>query len=333
MNSLTFATVTPPAAVLSKFEVCHTKDLDEARLWGERLLCENRLIYQGRGNEIDTRIFFRRFGGIGLGRLSYGCDITIDPGILGSFAMIQIPIRGEEVIELGTRQVRSTPRQATVINAHIPCRIHHRKDTEKLVMRIDRALLERTCQRQLGRTLQSPLEFKPEIDLDTPQGQRWLRMVGWVYDNLSNEDDLPQMLSAQFEEALVTGLLTCQPNNYSHELCSDDAPSIAPSFIKRLERYIEEHAQEPITITEMAEYVGVSSRSIFAGFRRYRNTSPMLYLKEVRLRHVHEELQRSSAGKATVTAVAFRWGFSHLGHFTADYKRRFGKSPSETLIR
>ena len=333
MNSLMFATATPPAAVLSKFEVCHTKDLDEARLWGERLLCENRLIYQGQRADIDTRIFFRRFGGIGLGRLSYGCDITIDPGVLGSFTMIQIPIRGGEVIEFGSRQVRSTPSQATVINAHIPCRIHHRKDTEKLVMRIDRGLLERVCQRQLGRTLQSPIEFKSELDLDTPQGQRWLRMVGWIYDNLSNEDELPQMLSAQFEEALVTGLLTCQPNNYSDELCSDDNLSIAPSFVKRVERYIEEHAQEAISITEMAEHVGVSSRSLFAGFRRFRNTSPMLYLKEVRLRHVHEELRQSSAGSTTVTAVAFRWGFSHLGHFTADYKRRFGESPSETLMR
>jgi AraC-like DNA-binding protein len=34
-----------------------------------------------------------------------------------------------------------------------------------------------------------------------------------------------------------------------------------------------------------------------------------------------------------VTAVAFRWGFSHLGHFTTDYKRRFGETPSETLMR
>jgi transcriptional regulator GlxA family with amidase domain len=83
----------------------------------------------------------------------------------------------------------------------------------------------------------------------------------------------------------------------------------------------------------MAEYAGVSSRSLFTGFRRYRNTSPMTYLKEIRLRRVNEELQRLSSGSDTVTAVAFRWGFSHLGHFTTDYKRRFGESPSETLAR
>ena len=59
----------------------------------------------------------------------------------------------------------------------------------------------------------------------------------------------------------------------------------------------------------------------------------MRYLKEVRLRYVNEELQRGATGSETVTAVAFKWGFSHLGHFTTDYKRRFGESPSETLAR
>jgi AraC-like DNA-binding protein len=59
----------------------------------------------------------------------------------------------------------------------------------------------------------------------------------------------------------------------------------------------------------------------------------MLYLKEIRLRRVNEELRGLRSGSETVTAVAFRWGFSHLGHFTTDYKRRFGESPSETLAR
>ena len=59
----------------------------------------------------------------------------------------------------------------------------------------------------------------------------------------------------------------------------------------------------------------------------------MLYLKEIRLRRVNEELLRRNSGNETVTAVAFRWGFNHLGHFTTDYKRRFGESPSATLAR
>lgn len=335
MNSLMFATATPPDNVLTRFEVFHTQDLEEARRWGERIFCENRLHSQdGSQIKFDLRVFYRSMGSIGLGRLSFGSDITIEPGVFNDFALIQMPIRGQEVIELGTRQICSTPSRASIINAHLPCRIHHRQDTEKLIIRIDRSLFERVCQQHLGRTLQKPVDFKPDMALDTPEGQRWMSMVGWIYDYLSNDQgNLPPLLAAQFEQTLVSMLLTCQPNNYSHELCAGETRSIAPAFIKKVERYIEEYAHEPISIVEMAEHVGVSSRSLFAGFRRVRNTSPMLYLKEVRLRRVNEELQRSSVGSTTVTEVAFRWGFSHLGHFTTDYKRRFGESPSGTLAR
>ncbi|MDH4555609.1 AraC family transcriptional regulator [Pseudomonas sp. BN417] len=333
MEHLAFSAATPPEVVLSRFEVCHTQDLDEARRWGENIFCANRLRSLDAKGAVDTRIFYRRLGGIGIGRMSYGGDITIEPGVMESFALIQMPIRGQEMIEYGNHRVHSTPRLGSILNAHSPFKIHHCSGTEKLIIRVDRSLLERHCQQHLGRTLRKKIEFQPEMPLDTTRGQSWMRMVGWIYDCLSVEEDLPPLLRAQYESMLVNTLLACQPHTYSAELFEDERTSIAPAFVKRVERFIEEHAHEPITIVEMAEHAGVSSRSLFTGFRRFRNTSPMLYLKEVRLRKVQEELQRQSQGSTTVTAVAFRWGFNHLGHFTTDYKRRFGESPSETLAR
>ncbi|WP_238474221.1 AraC family transcriptional regulator [Pseudomonas cavernicola] len=319
---------------MSRFEVCHTHDLEEARRCGERIFCENRLRNLDTKGAINARFYYRGLEGIGVGRLGFGGDVTIEPGtVLDSFYLIQMPIRGQERIECGDQRVLSTSNMGSILNAHVPFRINHSNGTEKLIMRVDRSLLERHCQQHLGRTLRKGIEFQAGMPLDTEQGRLWMRMVGWLYDSLSaNDEHLPPLLYAQFEQTVVTMLLTCQPHNYSAELCAD-GPSIAPSFVKRVERYIEEHAHEPISIVDMAEHAGVSSRSLFTGFRRFRNTSPMLYLKEVRLRYVQEELQRQSFGATTVTAVAFHWGFSHLGHFTTDYKRRFGESPSETLAR
>jgi AraC-like DNA-binding protein len=333
MESLVFSKVTPPEVVLSHFEVCRTRDLEEARKCCERIFCENRLNNLDTKSPVDTHIYYRGLEGIGFGRLSFGGDVNIEPSVLDSFYLIQMPIRGEERIEYGNQRVLSNSSTGSILNALAPFRINHSKGTEKLMMRVDRSLLERYCQQHLGRTLRKPIEFQTTMPLDTVQGRLWMRMVGWIYDSLSsNEGPLPPLLYAQFEQTVVSMLLSCQPHNYSAELCVDE-PSIAPAFVKRVERYIEEHAHEPISIVEMAEHAGVSSRSLFTGFRRFRNTSPMLYLKEVRLRYVHEELKRLSTGTATVTSVAYQWGFSHLGHFTTDYKRRFGESPSETLAR
>lgn len=332
MDQLNFRPVTPPESVLSRFQICRTSNIEEARLSAEKILCQNNLYTLEAKSNLNTSIYYRKLNGIGIGRMSYGGNVTIKPGFFENFVLLQMPIRGEEKIELGPERVICTPQSGVIINSHTRCVINHTTNTEKLIIRIDRSLLENTCQQILGRTLRDHLELDAVMPLNTSSGSRWLGMVSWIYDYLSVDDNLSPLMAAQIESNIINMLLSNQPHNYSAELF-DDAPSLAPFFIKRVERYIEENAHEPITINDMAEFAGVSSRSLFTSFRRYRNTSPMRYLKEVRLRYVNEELKRASVGVETVTAVAFRWGFSHLGHFTTDYKRRFGESPSETLAR
>ena len=74
----------------------------------------------------------------------------------------------------------------------------------------------------------------------------------------------------------------------------------------------------------------MSLRSLYTGFKAFCGVTPMQYLKELRLDRAHAELQGASHG-AQVSGVALRWGFGHLGRFSADYHARFGENPSETL--
>jgi transcriptional regulator GlxA family with amidase domain len=57
----------------------------------------------------------------------------------------------------------------------------------------------------------------------------------------------------------------------------------------------------------------------------------MMYLRQLRLHRVHTELAANSPDSATVTMVARRWGFMHLGRFANQYRQLFGEPPSETL--
>jgi AraC-like DNA-binding protein len=41
----------------------------------------------------------------------------------------------------------------------------------------------------------------------------------------------------------------------------------------------------------------------------------------------------AGAEQASITDIAYRFGFTHLGRFAAYYKKRFGVSPSATLRR
>ena len=98
-----------------------------------------------------------------------------------------------------------------------------------------------------------------------------------------------------------------------------------------MEDYIRHHYAETLTIEKLARIAGVSTRTLFSGFRDFRQLTPMAYLKAIRLEKAHEALQSSDVdGSAGVTKVAPDTGFSHLGRFAQQYRSRFGELPSAT---
>jgi AraC family ethanolamine operon transcriptional activator len=79
---------------------------------------------------------------------------------------------------------------------------------------------------------------------------------------------------------------------------------------------------------EVCRRIGASRRKLNYCFQDVLGTSPVKYLRAVRLNGVRRELR---SGTAAVQDVAARWGFWHLGQFSLDYKRQFGELPSATL--
>jgi transcriptional regulator GlxA family with amidase domain len=109
-------------------------------------------------------------------------------------------------------------------------------------------------------------------------------------------------------------------------------PTPVPGVVRRAERFIIDNAGASITVSDVADHLGISLRSLQAGFRQWRETTPTAFLRRVRLQLVRDELLRSGQ-EANVTAVALQHGFSHLGRFSAQYRLIFGEDPSVTLRR
>ncbi len=110
---------------------------------------------------------------------------------------------------------------------------------------------------------------------------------------------------------------------------SSDPPT--SPLLARATAYIQENAHLDITLSDIAAAVGVTPRSVQYTFRRHLGTTPLEYLRRVRLDRAHRELQNADPAVDTVTAIAGRWGFGHPGRFSGVYKRTFGKPPSRTL--
>jgi transcriptional regulator GlxA family with amidase domain len=100
-----------------------------------------------------------------------------------------------------------------------------------------------------------------------------------------------------------------------------------------LEQFIEEHARDTIALADLTSVAGVSTRALQTSFRRFRNTTPMAYLRAIRLELARTELTDAGQRGSSVAAVANSLGLGHLGRFARDYQARFGELPSHTLCR
>jgi AraC-like DNA-binding protein len=107
-----------------------------------------------------------------------------------------------------------------------------------------------------------------------------------------------------------------------------------PATLRRAISFIESNADRDIGIADIAAAARVSRRSVEYHFRHTLDTTPTAYLRQVRLDLAHRELEAAGpADGLTVTAVAYRWGFSSPSRFGAYYRATYGIPPSVTLGR
>jgi AraC-like DNA-binding protein len=105
-----------------------------------------------------------------------------------------------------------------------------------------------------------------------------------------------------------------------------------PRDIVRVLAWSRAHLREPVRLEGLARIAGVPPRTLETHFRRFLGTTPMSWMRQERLSNARRTLL-ASAGEASVSDVAMASGFGQLGRFAAQYCRRFGEVPSETLRR
>ena len=92
------------------------------------------------------------------------------------------------------------------------------------------------------------------------------------------------------------------------------------------------NADKPILISDIAEYSHTSSRNLQIGFKKYKDTTPMRFLRMIRLSKVRDEII-SGCGVETWQAIALKWGFNDLMLFKKYYQQAYHELPDQTLMR
>lgn len=102
-------------------------------------------------------------------------------------------------------------------------------------------------------------------------------------------------------------------------------------LVKEVRDYFEANLSQPIRLTQCCQDIGVSIRRLEHAVADVCGVTPKRLLILMRMARVRHVLLATSRGEATVTEIAVRCGFVHLGRFSVNYAALYGESPSETL--
>ena len=327
-------TATPPQLPLQRYRLFESHDMDEARESVARVFCPHGLTMLRPRTELDAcHHSVRLHRDVSLNYVQYGPGVQIDPGYLGDFFLLQIPLRGGAEIRCGAQRVDAAPRLASLPSPTEPLSMRWADDSPHLIVRLARPALRARLEALLQAPLRHHLVFDLGVPLDSPALAPMVHFIDYLRLTLDAGDALlgAGRLAEHAEEYLMSSLLMSTGHNHSRALAGSAQRSLLPRTVRKAQEYMAAHADRPLSLADVCREVGCSARALQLAFRQHAGQGPMEFLRERRLDRVRAELQASS--RVGVREVAGKYGFLHLGHFAAQYRARFGERPSETAAR
>lgn len=321
----------PPAThrVLDTDDVDHARD--EVAIW----LAPHRLTPSAPDAALHVLLHYAQLGPIGIGGLSYGAPVEVAVPSLEELYLAEIPLWGRLRLRSGQHEMIATPRHGAIVNPTDELWKRWSVSSGVLVVGVDRAALLARAESWADRPLRGDLRFDTVLDATAGVDRTWLALVWALVRDVESVDGWAALpaLQRRWTEALMDGLLLGHPSTHRHLLRREDEPAAGPRALRQLLEQLHAHPERPWTTGAMARTVGVGVRAVQKMFARHLDTTPQAYLRRLRLARAHADLVAAGPATTNVREIALRWGFTELGRFAADYRRRYGKTPLDTLRR
>jgi AraC-like DNA-binding protein len=320
--------------LLPRQVVYRTRDLDEAREHLCGVFAQHGVEYLPRERHLEFRHRQAKLGSVALNSLEWGAGVLVSAPLLPNFYLLQFTLTGACELWQETHHSILPARSVTIVNPGRAFRKAWTPRTRQLLLRIDSALVEHEFRAWTGDYESGGVEFDMPPINDMATVGTLARYVRMVCDDLQSEASALShpLVANRVASGLVSLLLASMPHNKSRAI-EKASKATAPFFVRRAEQFMEEHARDAIVLADLIDVAGVSTRALQMGFRRFRDTTPMAYLRSIRLELARVELTKAGREGGSVASIANAFGFGHLGRFARDYEARFGELPSHTLYR
>ena len=317
--------------------IFHGRDVEETRAY----------LRKGFGDDVrfdparrqDRRIDVRSEGidlpSMFIHQARLGAGFAIEGRQADPLYVVFLPLRGcIEASALGSSIVCDPRRAFILCRPTMPAALlRAQAPVTALVLRLSQAAVARQLAALLGEPVDAAPEFALAMDLTEGYGQSFARYLLLAMTDFKQAQSTPwnPIMINGFEDFITSKLLMSHPHNYAAALRRADKP-IAPRDVKRAIDYMEAKLGSAIGVADIAAASGIAGRTLFKHFQHYHGVSPMQYLRNARFEKAREALRRARP-EESVTEIAMTLGFSHMGRFSVEYRRRFGERPSETLRR
>lgn len=162
-------------------------------------------------------------------------------------------------------------------------------------------------------------DFRPESPciFCMPDGDSLKQQLLSIYEIRGNE----------FRHAVeMTGRLYAALAVFIQGSHKKESENTALSYVQKCMDYISANYSYPLTVEELAAYVGLSRSQLFRSFEAVINQSPKEYLTDFRMRQACDLLAHSDL---SVTAIANSVGFDNSLYFSKTFRRKKGMPPSK----
>lgn len=172
-------------------------------------------------------------------------------------------------------------------------------------------------------------DFRPVNDASA---RLWMSTVEYVKSSVLADDALATPLVVGHASRLLAAVtVSTFPTAARVGESRFDRTDAKPILLRRAVDYMDRNADNDIALADVADAIHVTPRAVQYMFRKHLNTTPLQYLRELRLHRAHQDLVKGNRMDDTVTAIAARWGFMHSGRFAVLYREAYGQSPHTTL--
>lgn len=305
-----------------------TADLAEAIAAVSNIYCPHEIKIVGSNRGIKTILETVGQAHHRIVNLRYSAPVHIDAGNFHNLLLMMTCIDGSAQATQGRSKAQWHRGQTLPVSPNIPSHFKFDRTFGQQSIRLDIDWMETLCARLLNCALDRPLrlELRP-FSTELEMAWREAMLLLLKYDEWGIT--LPPVAMLHLEEFICTLILERHPHNYSDDL-SAPFPAAAPRIVREAEHLMR--LQLPQTVSLVAKTLGVSLRTLEAGFREFRRMTPKQFLRQVRLDDARTELL-SPSESTTVASVALAKGFLHLARFSAYYRVAFNEYPSQTLRR